>query len=105
MSAARTSWRPRRGRGELPVDRRRWRRVRREVLDRDGWRCRTCGRAGRLEVDHVVPLEWGGAPYDAGNCQALCRPCHFAKTAAEAAAKRPPDAGREAWAELVAELR
>ena len=44
---------------------RRWRVFRRAVLDRDNWRCRTCGRPGRLEVDHIVPLaQWGGAPFD-----------------------------------------
>ena len=39
---------------------RRWEAVRRTVFERDGWRCRKCGRAGRLEVDHVVPLKRGG---------------------------------------------
>ena len=46
---------------------RRWARVRRAVLDRDGWRCRRCGRASRMEVDHVVPLDRGGDPWDPGN--------------------------------------
>ena len=32
------------------------------VLDRDGWRCRRCRRVGRMEVDHVVPLDRGGDP-------------------------------------------
>ena len=37
-----------------------WARIRREVLDRDGWRCQTCGKPGRLEVDHILPLHLGG---------------------------------------------
>ena len=52
-------------------------RLRRRCLDRDGWRCRACGKAGRLELDHVVPLQAGGAAMDASNLQALCRRCHF----------------------------
>ena len=44
---------------------RRWARVRPgAVLDRDGWRCR---RVGRMEVDHVVPLDRGGDPWDMAN--------------------------------------
>ena len=33
-----------------------WFRLRRFVFDRDGWRCRQCGKAGRLEAHHVVPV-------------------------------------------------
>jgi len=51
------------------LNRRRWSLERRRVLDRDGWRCRQCGRAGKLEVDHRIPLEDGGAPYDPQNLQ------------------------------------
>ena len=43
------------GRAWDKVDRLRWGRVRRLVLARDGWRCRQCGRRGRLEVDHIEP--------------------------------------------------
>lgn len=78
---------------------RRWRRLRRLVLDRDGWRCRKCGRAGRLEVDHARPLFRGGGD-ELANLQSLCRRCHFAKSAIEAGA-HPPD---PAWAAAVAEL-
>ena len=83
-----------------PVNRRVWRRVRRLVLDRDGWRCRSCGRAGRLQVDHIKPLSAGGEPYDLENLQALCAfPCHRDKTAAE---NRNPNPERDAWRALVA---
>ena len=48
---------------------RRWAMVRRLALDRDGWRCQNpgCGKAGRLEVDHVRPLQHGGELFDLGN--------------------------------------
>lgn len=65
------------------------------IKARDGYRCRECGRAGRLEADHVIPLDKGGAAWDPANLQALCRPCHFAKTRAE---RHPaPDPERELW--------
>ena len=36
------------------------------MFDRDGYRCRTCGKAGRLNCDHVKRIEDGGAVYDPG---------------------------------------
>ena len=82
----------------------RWAAVRRVVLDRDGYRCRECGRAGRLEVDHVKPLADGGAPFDPVNLQALCRSCHIVKTRRENAERNPVRPEVEAWQEAVAEL-
>ena len=83
------------------LDRRRWAAVRRAVFRRDGYRCRKCGRAGRLECDHVLPLDNGGDPYDLANLQTLCRGCHVAKTAGE---NERPDPARDAWRALVAEI-
>ena len=57
--------------------------MRLKVFDRDGWACVKCGKKGRLESDHVVPLEDGGAVYDLGNLQTLCRGCHIQKTLGE----------------------
>ena len=51
--------------------------VRKLCVDRDGWRCTVCGRAGRLEVHHVVPLYAGGAVYDLVNLATICRSCHI----------------------------
>ena len=81
----------------------RWRRVRLAVLERDGWRCRKCGRAaGRLEVDHIVPLNKGGAAYELANLQALCRGDHFRKSAIDrGGVPHVADAG---WERLTAEL-
>lgn len=62
------------------------------ILDRDGYRCRDCGRPGRLEVHHVD----GDAMNDADdNLRTLCRTCHLA------AHRKPED---EAWRAMVAEL-
>ena len=87
-----------------PYDSRRWALVRLKAMERDGWRCRSCGKAGRLEVDHVVPLARGGDPFNPANLQALCRSCHFAKTAAENREANPPAPEVQAWRDLVADL-
>ena len=83
---------------------RRWAIVRRRVFERDGYRCVMCDKAGRLECDHITPLqrEPDQDPYDPAGCQALCRRCHVAKTAAEN--RREPTPAEAAWRELVAEL-
>ena len=83
---------------------RRWAAVRRAVFERDGWRCVMCGKAGRLECDHITPLERepGQDVYDPNGLQTLCRACHIAKTAAEN--RRELTADELAWRELVAEL-
>jgi 5-methylcytosine-specific restriction protein A len=57
----------------------RWRRVRREVLERDGWLCQIRGpkcliRADR--ADHIIPWRQGGAYYDPANLRASCKPCN-----------------------------
>ena len=64
------------------VDWRTWARLRRVVLQRDGYRCQLCGKAGRLDVDHRIRKEDGGGD-ELGNLQALCRTCHIAKTVKE----------------------
>lgn len=59
----------------------RWKMARRVALDAAGWRCSTCGRAGRLEVHHIrrVSEDVDGAGwYEQSNLRVLCRDCHFA---------------------------
>jgi hypothetical protein len=53
------------------------------ILQRDGFRCRYCGRPGSapgvvLHVDHVVPLAVGGAT-DEGNLLTACEECNLGK--------------------------
>ena len=83
------------------LNRRRWARVRRRVLDAAGWRCVVCSRYGN-EVDHIQPLHKDGDPWDPANLQALCRRCHIEKTAAEN--RREPTASEAAWRVLVDDL-
>ena len=63
-----------------------WRKLRSQVLARDGGLCQECLRQGRTvaatDVDHVVPKSRGGTD-DMSNLQALCRECHRVKTTKE----------------------
>lgn len=58
-----------------------WKDVRRQVLDRDHYRCQVCKRAGRLTVadtvHHIVPVrvDWSKR-LDPSNLEAICRECH-----------------------------
>lgn len=53
----------------------------RQVLRREP-NCRQCGQPA-TEADHIIPIAEGGATTDISNGQALCEPCHEAKTAAD----------------------
>ena len=72
------------------IDRRRWRRVRWEVLERDNWTCQTCGGYGK-QCDHKKPLFQGGQPYALENLQILCEKCHWVKCATEQGNPPPPE--------------
>ncbi|MGD0408168.1 MAG: HNH endonuclease signature motif containing protein [Candidatus Limnocylindrales bacterium] len=74
-----TQVRPRmtRARDPLPAQ------LRFSVLQRDGFRCRYCGRTSRepgvvLHVDHVVPLVAGGATTE-DNLLTACEECNLGK--------------------------
>ena len=63
----------------------------RDSLFRRNPLCVECERMGRVTAatqrDHIKPLAEGGTEDDS-NVQALCRPCHDAKTQGEAARGR-----------------
>lgn len=55
-----------------------WQELRRNVLERDGYRCVNCGDSihdATLQVHHIVPLIKGGSNYP-GNLVTLCVDCH-----------------------------
>ena len=78
-----------------------WRDIRLKALDRDSWECQKCGRKGRLEVDHIKPMEDGGAPLDLNNLMCLCRNCHLAKTRWENTERQQPSPDVVAWRKFV----
>ena len=56
-----------------------------DVLQRDGFRCRYCGRSPQqdgvvLEVDHIVAVSLGGRS-ELGNLLTACRDCNRSKRA------------------------
>jgi len=44
-------------------------------------KCVRCWTEKDLHVDHIIPLKFGGAVDDSFNLQALCRDCHYGKSA------------------------
>lgn len=90
-----------------------WDRIRKRILARDCGLCQPCQRKGRVTiaraVDHIVSkakaklLGWSVARMDAEeNLQAICDPCHDAKTLEEQgkSAPRPKKTiGPDGWPE------
>jgi 5-methylcytosine-specific restriction endonuclease McrA len=83
---------------------RRWTILRLEAMARDGYKCRSCGKPGRLEVDHILPVRLApDRAYDLANLQCLCPACHTRKTRVECGHPEKSPA-RSAWDSAVAEL-
>jgi hypothetical protein len=59
-------------------------RLRAQIMERDGFRCRRCGRGVEhgitLHLDHIVAVARGGTN-EADNLQTLCGPCNLGKAA------------------------
>ena len=54
-------------------------RMRFAIYERDGWRCRKCGRqTDNLEIDHIIPISKGGKT-TMDNLQTLCARCNKEK--------------------------
>lgn len=64
---------------------------RREVYERDGHRCRYCGSAENLAVDHIKPLYLDG-DHEISNLQTLCAPCNQRKGKRDATGLTPDEA-------------
>jgi 5-methylcytosine-specific restriction endonuclease McrA len=68
-----------------------WKRLRLEVLERDGYECqiRDIGcTVAATQVDHIVNTAAGGAELDPDNCQSACPPCNARKAQREATKAR-----------------
>ena len=53
---------------------------RREIYERDAYRCQECGDWHDLTIDHIVPRSQGGSD-DPNNLRVLCRSCNSKKGA------------------------
>lgn len=52
-----------------------YRKLHRQILQRDGWRCQMCGSMQRLEVHHVQFRSHSGSDSEQ-NLITLCAECH-----------------------------
>lgn len=57
----------------------RWQRLRLEILERDGYRCKVCGpkcKGKANEADHIIPVADGGPIWEPSNLRAACDACN-----------------------------
>ena len=82
----------------FPMSDRRWRVLAWQLKRAADMLCQRCGRAGRLEAHHIVPLSEGGAMYDPDNIEVLCRDCHINHHRHECPSTHPE---RKLWLEAI----
>lgn len=79
-----------------------WDKIRIYILRRDRSLCQPCLKNNRTElatqVDHIIPKAKGGTD-DESNLQAICGPCHDAKTAQDSGRTLKPKVtfGTDGW--------
>jgi 5-methylcytosine-specific restriction endonuclease McrA len=49
--------------------------LRRKILERDGWKCQYCGRRDQLQIHHIIRRSQLGADGEE-NLTVLCSGCH-----------------------------
>jgi len=83
----------------------RWKALRLQALDRDGWQCVQCGERRRLECDHISPVrDRPDLAYTLSNLQMLCGACHARKTRIELGHK-PLTSKRQQWRDLLRDMQ
>jgi len=83
----------------------RWKAVRMQALDRDGWSCVQCGEVRRLECDHIHPVKTHPElSYTLSNLQILCGRCHARKTRLEVG-HTPLSPKRQQWRDLLSSMK
>jgi len=82
------------------------RKLRFQILQRDGFRCRACGRGpnhgAKLVIDHIIPVDWGGLTEES-NLQTLCEECNSGKQAWIGG--RPPRVMQQILSQFTVEAR
>lgn len=63
--------------GKIPVQEygKEWRTIRKQVKERDGFRCRICGSVENLNTHHIKPFR-DNRVHDMNNLTTLCGSCH-----------------------------
>lgn len=79
----------------------RWKALRMQALERDGWACVDCGRHTRLECDHIKPVRTHPElAHVLSNLAIRCGPCHSHKTRIEMGFA-PLNPKRHEWREFL----
>ena len=83
----------------------RWKALRMQTLERDGWQCVQCGVRRGLECDHIEPVrDRPDLAYVLSNLQILCGRCHARKTRIEVGHKALPPK-RQQWRNLLRQMQ
>ncbi|WP_375229901.1 HNH endonuclease [Roseobacter sp. S98] len=83
----------------------RWKYLRKQALERDGWQCVQCGARRGLECDHIEPVrDRPDLAYVLSNLQILCGRCHARKTRIEVGHKALPPK-RQQWRNLLRQMQ
>jgi len=83
----------------------RWKALRMQALERDGWQCVQCGTFRGLECDHVLPVrDRPDLSYVLSNLQILCGRCHARKTRIEVG-HQPLPPKRQQWRDLLRQMQ
>jgi len=53
------------------------------LIKKYGEECNQCGINRNLQLDHIIPICFGGDEFDINNHQLLCCHCHYKKTGLE----------------------
>jgi 5-methylcytosine-specific restriction endonuclease McrA len=61
-----------------------WSELTTRIKQRDGYKCRICGSADYLQIDHIIPAHRGGHSVPA-NLWTLCAYCHAKRPGHKAA--------------------
>jgi 5-methylcytosine-specific restriction endonuclease McrA len=64
-------------RPRIRLDAKAYHTLRRDILERDGWRCQACGSTAGLEVHHIERRSQQGEDAE-DNLITLCSDCHRA---------------------------
>ncbi len=83
----------------------RWKALRMQALERDGWQCVQCGSRMRLECDHIEPVrDRPDLAYTLSNLQILCARHHAQKTRIEVG-HAPLSKPRQQWRNLLRDMQ
>ena len=53
-----------------------WQEIRIQILQRDGYKCQSCGKRTSGQVHHIIPRSKGGSN-ELSNLMVLCGKCHM----------------------------